>query len=86
MKNVTSLIVWSLIIAVAFAVAWRLGWLARITRYVQETREELRKCTWPTREELWGSTVLVMVSTVVLGIFTVIVDVAVAWLVRLVVV
>jgi preprotein translocase subunit SecE len=82
MNSTTSLFVWSAIIAAAFAVAWRLGWLAKITTYVQQTREELRKCTWPSSEELWGSTVLVMVATVLLGVFTVIADFAMAWVVR----
>ena len=85
MKNATSFIVWSIIIGVAFAFAWRFGWLARLTRYVQETREELRKCTWPGGDELWGSTVLVMVATGLLGIFTVVVDMLMHWLVQAVV-
>jgi preprotein translocase SecE subunit len=82
MNNITSLIVWSVIIGVAFALAWRFGWLARITGYIQETREELRKCTWPGGNELWGSTVLVMVATGLLGLFTVVVDLAMVWLVK----
>lgn len=85
MNNITSLIVWTVAIGVTFALAWRFGWLARITAYIRETREELRKCTWPSREELWGSTVLVMVATALLGIFTVVVDIGMAWLVASVV-
>jgi preprotein translocase subunit SecE len=81
MNNTTSLIVWSVLIVVAFAIAWRLGWLARLTAYVRETREELRKCTWPGKDELWGSTVLVMVSTAMLGAFTVVVDLLMTWVV-----
>ncbi len=81
MNKTTSFIVWSVVIAVAFAVVWRLGWLNRLTQYVSETREELRKCTWPSREELWSSTVLVMVSTAMLGVFTVVVELVMAWLV-----
>lgn len=77
----TSFIVWSVILAVAFAVAWRFGWFARTTKFVRETREELRKCTWPNREELWGSTVLVMVATAMLAVFTVVVDMVLTWLV-----
>jgi preprotein translocase subunit SecE len=81
MNSTTGFIVWSVIIAVTFAIVWRLGWLARITNYVRETREELRKCTWPSREELWGSTVLVLVSTAMLGAFTVVVDLIMTWVV-----
>jgi len=81
MKNLTSLLIWSVIIGAAFLFAWRSGWLTRITQYVSQTREELRKCTWPGWEELWGSTIVVMVSTALLGVFTVVVEVVVAWVV-----
>ncbi len=81
MKNATSFIVWSVIIGTAFAFAWRLGWLATLTKYVQDTREELRKCAWPSYDELWGSTILVMVSTALLGLFTVVVEMVMTWVV-----
>jgi preprotein translocase subunit SecE len=81
MNSTTSFIVWSVIIAVAFAIIWRFGWLAKITAYVSQTKEELRKCSWPSKDELWGSTVLVMVATAILGGFTVVVDLLTAWVV-----
>jgi preprotein translocase subunit SecE len=59
----------------AFAYLWRNGHLARFANYIKETREELKKCTWPTWEELRGSTVVVMISILLLGVFTVGVDV-----------
>jgi preprotein translocase SecE subunit len=53
---------------------WRRGDLLRVSRYVEETREELRKCTWPDRAELKGSTVVVLVSVFLLSVFTIGVD------------
>ena len=61
-------------VAIVFAFLWRKGHFLRLTTYIQETREELRKCTWPTWDELKGSTVVVFVSIVLLGGFTVAVD------------
>jgi preprotein translocase subunit SecE len=72
------LIITAAVIGVVFAVLWRKGYLLRLSTYVLETREELKKCTWPTWEELKGSTLVVMVSIVLLGGFTVLVDMAVA--------
>ncbi len=57
-----------------FAWLWRGGYLLRFTNYIQLTREELRKCTWPTWDELKGSTVVVTISIVILGGFTVFMD------------
>ena len=41
---------------------------------MQETREELKKCSWPTWDELKGSTVVITISIVLLGGFIVLVD------------
>lgn len=61
-------------VAVVFGVLWRTGQLLRLTNYVQETKEELKKCTWPSRDELKGSTLVVLFSILGLGLFTVVVD------------
>ena len=74
--------IWVAVIAVAFAFLWRKGHLLRLSNYVQETREELRKCTWPTWAELKGSTVVVMISILLLGGFTVAVDFVLTLFVR----
>ena len=66
--------IWVAVIGVIFAWLWRRGDLLRFSRFVQETREELKKCSWPTWDELKGSTVVVMVSIFLLGAFTVLVD------------
>jgi preprotein translocase subunit SecE len=59
---------------VVLIVMWRRGLLKQLGDYVMETREELRKCSWPSVEELRGSTVVVMISIVLLGAFTVAID------------
>ena len=68
------LIIWGAIIAAVFGFLWTKGYLVKIRDYVSETQEELRKCSWPSREELKGSTVVVMVTIALLGVFTVVVD------------
>ena len=70
------------VLAGVFAFLWRKGHLKRLSDYVLETREELKKCTWPSKEELKGSTVVVMVSIGLIGVFTVLVDLVVALFVR----
>ena len=62
------------VLAAIFAVLWFTGNLVKLRNYVLETREELRKCTWPSWDELKGSTVVVMISILLLGGFTVAVD------------
>ena len=57
-----------------FFYAWKQGQLLKLANYFAETREELRKCTWPSVDELKGSTVVVIISIGLLGAFTVGVD------------
>ena len=66
--------IWGAVVGIIFVILWRKGYLLRLTNYVQQTREELRKCTWPTWDELKGSTVVVSISMLILGVFVVLVD------------
>jgi preprotein translocase subunit SecE len=75
-------IIVGIVVAVAFGVLWYTGRLARLTAYVGETSEELKKCAWPTWDELKGSTVVVFICILILGVFTMVVDFIFAALVR----
>jgi preprotein translocase subunit SecE len=70
--------IWILVLAIAvgalFAWLWRGGHLQRVADYVRATREELRKCSWPSWDELKGSTVIVAISIAILGGFTILID------------
>jgi preprotein translocase subunit SecE len=70
----TAIIFWAVVIGAIFGYLWWQGQLARLTLYIQETREELKKCSWPTWQELKGSTTLIAISIALLGAFTVAVD------------
>jgi len=39
-----------------------------ILRYFRDTRAELRKVTWPTREEAWNLTLIVLGTVIVMAI------------------
>jgi preprotein translocase SecE subunit len=78
------LIIWGVVIAAVFGFLWSKGYLVKIRNYIEETQEELKKCSWPNREELKGSTVVVMVTITMLGLFTVGVDWLLASLMRLI--
>ena len=47
----------------------------RSTRiFLGEMIGELQKCTWPTKSELRDSTIVVVVATLIMGVFTSISD------------
>jgi preprotein translocase SecE subunit len=64
-----------------FGFFWQRGYLQAFRKYLMETREQLRKATWPTREELYQHTVVVLLSTFMMGVFTIIADQTAALLV-----
>ena len=43
--------------------------IGTLKTFLGEVQTELRKCTWPTRQELLGSTMVVVVSVIILGVF-----------------
>jgi preprotein translocase subunit SecE len=73
-QNIIWIIVWSVLVLGVFGWLWKTGQLMRFAAYVEGTKEELRKCSWPTVEELKGSTVVVFISIAILGAFTMLVD------------
>lgn len=44
-------------------------WLNALKTFLGEVKAELKKCTWPTRQELFGSTIVVVISVLILGLF-----------------
>ena len=66
----TSIIIWAVVIGAVFAYLWWQGQIRSLALYIQETREELKKCSWPTWQELKGSTVLIAICIALLGMFT----------------
>ena len=59
------------------------GWIARARRFLVEVRAELGRVTWPTRREVWATTIVVILVSLVFGIYLYLVDVGlsafVAW-------
>ena len=50
-----------------------------VIRYLKETRVELRKVHWPTRQESWRLTQIVLVVTLSMAIFLWLMDTLFSW-------
>ncbi|SYZ73718.1 Protein translocase subunit SecE [Candidatus Zixiibacteriota bacterium] len=46
----------------------------KFVKFLKEVRAELGKVTWPTRQELIGSTIVTIVVTLIISIFIGVVD------------
>jgi preprotein translocase subunit SecE len=49
-------------------------------RFIKEVRIELNKVTWPSREELKGSTILVIIVSVFFAVYIGIIDMLLSYL------
>jgi preprotein translocase subunit SecE len=53
-------------------------------QFVQEVRQEVAKVTWPTRKEVWTTTVAVLIMVALASLFFLVADQTIGWLVSLV--
>jgi preprotein translocase subunit SecE len=58
--------------------------IQKTTNFLKEVRGELGKVTWSTREEVLGSTFVVITVTAILAIFIFVVDIILARLLNLI--
>jgi preprotein translocase subunit SecE len=56
-----------------------------IKTFIEEVRVELKKCSWPTRAELVESTVVVIISVLIVGVFVGASDLVLNGLLRMVI-
>ncbi len=57
------------------------GWFGRARRFLIEVRAELGRVTWPTRREVWATTIVVILVSAFFGIYLYVVDLGLSALV-----
>jgi len=57
------------------------GWFGRARRFLTEVRAELSRVTWPTRREVWATTIVVIVISMIIGVYLYLVDLSLSALV-----
>ena len=48
--------------------------IGKVTKYFDDTYQEMQKVAWPSKDELIGSTIVVVVMSLIVSIFIGIVD------------
>jgi preprotein translocase subunit SecE len=57
--------------------------MQRLQQYLKEVVQELKKVTWPTWEELKGSTMVVIFFSIVMGLYVAAIDFGLAKIVEM---
>lgn len=55
------------------------GWFGRARRFLVDVRSELGRVTWPTRREVWATTVVVILTSLVFGVYLWVIDLGLSW-------
>ena len=58
------------------------GWFGRARRFLTDVRSELSRVTWPTRREVWATTVVVILTSLLFGVYLYSVDIVLTRLVE----
>lgn len=52
------------------------GSWGRLRRYLAEVRTELTRVTWPSRKEVWATTLVVILTSIFFGLYLFLIDIA----------
>jgi preprotein translocase subunit SecE len=59
----------------------KIRWHKRFIRFLKDTKAELKKVTWPSRNEVTSTTIVVIIATIFFGFYLFFMDVIFSWLI-----
>ncbi len=59
----------------------KVKWYRRFISFLREVRAELKKVTWPSRNEVYSTTIVVVLATIFFGFYLFFMDVVFSWLI-----
>jgi preprotein translocase subunit SecE len=54
-------------------------WYKRLLSFLRDVRAELKKVTWPSRNEVYSTTIVVIIATVFFGLYLYFMDLIFSW-------
>lgn len=61
--------------------AQKTKWYKRIRPFLREVKAEVKKVTWPSRNEVTNTTIVVVVATFFFGFYLYLMDIIFSWLI-----
>jgi preprotein translocase subunit SecE len=55
-------------------------WYKRLSNFLKEVRVEVKKVTWPSKNEVYSTTIIVILATFFFGFYLYFMDVILSWL------
>jgi preprotein translocase subunit SecE len=59
----------------------KIRWYKRLGNFLKDVKAELKKVTWPSRNEVTSTTIVVIAATVFFGFYLFFMDVIFSWII-----
>ena len=59
----------------------KVKWHRRFISFLREVRAEMKKVTWPSKNEVYSTTVVVIFATIFFGFYLFFMDIVFSWLI-----
>jgi preprotein translocase subunit SecE len=60
----------------------KVRWYKRLSNFLREARAELKKVTWPSRNEVYSTTIVVIFATFFFGFYLYFMDIIFSWVIK----
>jgi len=57
-------------------------WYKRIGPFLKEVRAEMKKVTWPSKNEVYSTTLVVIIATLFFGFYLYFMDLIFSWMIK----
>ena len=58
----------------------KIVWYKRFIVFLRDVKAEIKKVTWPSKNEVYSTTVVVIIATIFFGIYLYLLDILFSWL------
>lgn len=59
----------------------KIRWYKRFGNFLKDVRSELKKVTWPSRTEVYSTTIVVIAATIFFGFYLFLMDIVFSWVI-----
>jgi preprotein translocase subunit SecE len=59
----------------------KVRWYKRLRNFIKDVRAEVKKVTWPGKNEVYSTTIVVIIATLFFGIYLYALDIVFSWVI-----
>jgi len=59
----------------------KIRWYKRFFVFLREVKAEVKKVTWPSKNEVYSTTIVVIIATIFFGVYLYLLDLLFSWLI-----